>query len=349
MTINIGIDSCPFERNKQVGEDKFRSMIGCATVTEDLDGFNQAYYNGLQTSLKKNGLTTSRKVLASNEILTLTEGDFIVHEELFKSILPKISKLNIFYALFNSKRIPKIKVYGKKMIGSELCVEEFYNKHLINSFPHICLWKIYSYVYGTKAKVHIDHFQSESTEAWDIISKYPDINCYINGDMTNTLISTSDIICRLIDNRLSENGLFLHSDNISQIFPEFKKDQLFSHWIGNQHLPRITMLHTNKVKLHNYIKRPIFHVYIGKDTDINKKTILNSIPRFLNYVHSKEGCVKFFTDSDVNTMKDGDYLVYLYSNHKKEVELLKSLWENQMNLKVRAIDINDFKEKNSKV
>lgn len=347
MTTHVGIDSCVFQRLKPIQDategPKFVSLIGCAIITEDLDGFTQAYYAGLKNALKENKFNNRRKVLCSSEILALTSGNFVIHEKLFESILPKISKINIFFPIFNSKRIPKIKVYGKKKFGKELTFKEFYDNHLVNSFPHICLWKIFSYVHGTKSKVHIDHFQSETTEAWDIISKYPDISCYINGDMTNVLVSAADIMCRLIDNRLKDSNLFLNNENLSKILPELKKDQLFTHWIGNQHLPRITMLHTNKVLLHDYIKRPIFHIYIGKNARLDQKTIFNSIPKFLNYVHSKEGCIKFFTPSDVNTLKNGDYIVSLDKDLKKEVDILTGLWQTEMGFNVKSIDINNYK------
>ena len=117
-----------------------------------------------------------------------------------------------------------------------MCFIEFFNSHIVNSFPHICLWKIYNYVYGTNAHVYIDHFQSEITEAWNIISKYPQINCYINGDMTNVLISISDIICKLIYHRLNENDYFIRNENLFKIFPELNSKQLHVHLIGNKHL-----------------------------------------------------------------------------------------------------------------
>lgn len=342
MNVDIGIDACVFERVKQTEGNKFVSMIGCALVTEDLAGFREMYYYGLQKALKENGFKSTRKVLSSNEILTITQGNFAVHESLFQEVLPKISKVNVIFPILNSKRIPKIKVYGKKRFTKEMTFEEFYNSHLVNSFPHICLWKIYSYVYGTKAKVHIDHFQSEVTEAWDIISKYPDIYCYVNGDMTHVLISMADILCRLIDNRLQENRLFLNGGNLFKILPELGTQQLFSHWIGNVHLPRITMLHSNKVLLNDYIKRPIFHLYLGKNTDLDKKTVFHSVPKVMNYVHECNGCIKFFTPADVNSMKNGDHIICIDKNNKKEVEILKQLWENQLGIKITASDISNY-------
>lgn len=272
MAVHIGIDTCVFTRNDQDIEDKkFISMIGVAVATEDLEGFEELYKKALKDSFDEIGITINRNILSSNEILSITKGNIGIHENIFRAILPKISKLNIFFPIFNSKRILKIKVYGKKKHTKEISISEFYNRHLINSFPHICLWKIYNYIFGTKAVVYIDHFQSEITEAWEIISKYPKIYCYINGDITNTLISAADILCRLVENRLKEKNLFLRADNLVKIFPELKKNQLFCHWIGNHHLPKITMIHTNKVLLNKYIKRPIFYLYLEKGSKIDKK------------------------------------------------------------------------------
>ncbi|MGV8140948.1 MAG: hypothetical protein ACP5NW_00750 [Candidatus Woesearchaeota archaeon] len=347
MVVHVGIDSKDYSREKSTEEElenaTFFSMIGCAVVTEDYDNLVKTYTQALQQALLKKDIETDRKVLCSNEILTMTHGNFDVHEEIFSAIAPYISKLNIFYPVFNSKRIPKIKVYGKKRHIQEFTVKEFYNKHLKNSFPHICLWKIYSYIYGSKAQVYVDHFQSEITEAWDIISKYPHIHCYIKGDMTNPLISIADIMCKLIDHRLEEGDLFLREDNIIKILYEVEKNKIFVHCINNKHLPKISMLHTNKVSLDKFIKRPIFYLYLDKGSKLDTDVILSSCPKFLNFINLKDGCVKFFIPSDIYAIKNNDYIVYVNKHSKDDVDNLKELLENQMNIKINACNINDFK------
>ena len=260
MNTHIGIDSCVFEREKSNAPTKFRSMIGCAISTDDIKGFTQLYYDELQKALSLNGFKSDRKILSSSDILTITKGNFIVHEHLFKALIPKITKMDVIYPILNSKRIPKIKVYGKKKILKELTFDEFYDQHLVNSFPHICLYKIMNYVSRENAKVFIDHFQSEETEAWNLVSKYKDLYCYINGDKTNALISIADILCRLIDNRLEENNLFLDSKNFEKILPEIDKKKLYSHLVWNTDLPKITMVHSNKIILQDSCTQNIISI-----------------------------------------------------------------------------------------
>lgn len=346
MAVYLGIDACTYERpieSSELENKMFKSMIGCAVVTESLKEIKEAYFHGLKEGMKEIGFDCKRDVLSSFEILTITRGNMRVHERVLKETSPHISKLNIFYPIFNSKRIPKIKVYGKKKHIKEMLFDDFYNSHLLNSFPHICLWKIFSFVYGTKATVLIDHFQSELTNAWDDISKYPKIHCYVGGDMTNVLISLADIICKIVGHRLQEEDLFLRHDNLKKIFPEFKRDQFFSHWIGNPHLPRITMIHTNKVLLDKFIKRPVFYLLLGKESKIDKKVIINSSPKFMNFIHKKDGCVKFFSARDIYSMKDNDYLVCVNKKDKTEADNLKNLLQNQMNLKINSVNIIDVK------
>lgn len=345
MVIHIGVDACTYKREKENSEnskDFFKSMIGCAIVTENLDLIKKAYYNSLSKALVDLEIDCQRKVLCSSEILTYTNGDMKIHEEIFKAVHPHISKLNIFYVLLNSKRIPKIKVYGKKKIIKEIEFEEFYNSHLVNSFPHICLWKISSYIFGSKAQVHIDHFQSELTNAWQEISKHPSINCYIHGDMVNILISIADIICRLIDYRLKEKNYFLRGDNIIKIFPELENKQIHTHWVGNKDLPRITMIHTNRVQLNKIFKRPIFYIYKEQDCKLGKNIIFSSSPKFMNFVHKQSGCVKFFTKKDITTIKNNDYIITINKKSKEDADTIKELLEKQMGINITSSNINDF-------
>ena len=102
------------------------------------------------------------------------------------------------------------------------------------------------------------------------------------------------------------------------------------------------MLHTNKVPVDKFIKRPVFYLYLDKTCKLDKKTILNSSPRFLNYVHKSDGCTKFFISSDIYSMRDKDYLVCVNKKSKTETDNLKELLENQMKIKIKSVNINDL-------
>lgn len=283
-------------------------------------------------------------MISSNEILQLTEGDTSIHEDIFTSVLPYISGLNIFYTIFNSKKIAdsRIKIHGKRKLVQSVSVIDFYNQHLVNSFPHICLWKLYPFIHGTKANVYIDHFQSELTNAWEEVSVYPNIFCYYNGDMTNVLISLADMVCKIVNQRLYEKNLFLRSDNLVKIFPELGEQKLFTHHIGNKDLPKITNIHEKKIQLHKFIKRPVFYLYPGRDNKIDKKSIVNSIPKFINYVHKKDGCFKFYTPQDLQLIKDNDYLISIDSKNKEEIKTIQNLIYDQMNKKIHSCGIEDL-------
>ena len=348
MTVSLGIDSAVYRREvlDENGSDtkKFLSTIGCAVVTEDLTNLKKAYYTGIKSAFEKQELELYRDVISSNEILQLTEGDTSIHEDIFASVLPYISGLNIFYTIFNSKRIldNRIKIHGKRKEVQSVSVIDFYNQHLTNSFPHICLWKLYPFIYGKKANVYIDHFQSELTNAWEEISVYPNIFCYYNGDMTNILISLADITCKIVTQRLYEKNLFLRQDNLIKIFTDIEEQKLFTHHIGNRDLPNITNIHEKKIQLHRFIKRPVFYLYPGRDDKIDKKSILNSIPKFINFVHKKDGCFKFYTPQDIQTIKDNDYLVSFDSKNKEEITTLKNLIYGQMNKKIHSCSIENL-------
>ncbi|MFA7690487.1 MAG: hypothetical protein WCY18_05285 [Methanofastidiosum sp.] len=348
MAVSLGIDSVVFHKEvlSRNGFDKkiFLSMIGCAIVTEDLTNLKKAYYSGLKNAFKKHDLELYRDIISSNEILQITDGSTSIHEDIFTSVLPYISGINIIYTIFNSNRIlnNRIKIYGKRKEIQSVDIIDFYNQHLANSFPHICLWKLYPYIYGKKANVYIDHFQSELTNAWEDISVYPNIFCYYNGDMTNVLISLADIVCKIVSHRLYEKNLFLRSDNLINIFPDLEEQQLFTHYIGNKDLPKITNIHEKKIELHKFIKRPVFYLYPGRDNKIDKKSILNSIPKFINFVHKRDGCFKFYTPQDIQMIKDNDYLVSLDSKNKEDIITLKELIYGQMNKRIHSCSIEDL-------
>jgi hypothetical protein len=329
-------------KNAKTGEERIiQSMIGCAIVVEDENTFSEEYHKALFEGFAKTGIDPKRSVMCSNEILALTNGSYDIHEHLVTALAPHISKINIFYTRFNSKQIKEIIVYGK-VKPRTISIEEFYSKHLINCFPHICLWKIYSFVKGANATVHIDHFDSEITNAWEIVKKHEKIHCYTMGDMTNTYISFADIVCKLIQKRLTDKDLYLRIENMYKTLPEIAREKKFIHWINNKHLSRITMIHTNKVILTPIMQHPVFYIYTSPDTGMDHKTILFSSPKFLNYVHKKGGCVKFYTAQDIPFMKTGDYVAYVAEKHRAIIESVKTMIKSQYGVDINVGPIHVF-------
>lgn len=326
----IGIDSRIFKREnrKKNGEiGHFESILGIAVKVRDYLEYDKYYQSALKRSFEDNGREMDYLYYCMNDIKDYDEKYNII-QAFAKNISNEIEKIHVFYTLFSEKRQKEVKVYGRlskkkhiKLSEPTRTYEELRNKHLLNTFPSICAWKISQYFYPDTIEYHLDSYEGHINGAQEEIEQKGYARyVYTNGDCSNPVISTSDLLIDLLDTRLKEQNKFLLFDNIRPALPEFGDDVLV-YPISNKHLPFVTPL--EKVSINNLkvLKHPVFWVFKGEpliDSGTMKRSPLYR--NLIDYAARQYGIVKMFSKKDLDYFQPGDYGVYFNTMGKEIIE-----------------------------
>lgn len=326
----VGIDSRIFKREnrKRNGEiGHFESILGIAVKVKNYIEYDQKYQKALQLSFEDNGREMDYLYYCMNDIKDYHE-KYNIMQTFAENISKNIEKIHIFYTLFSKKRQKEVKVYGRlskrnhiKLSKPTRTYEELRNNHLLNTFPSICAWKLSHFLHPDTIEYHLDSYEGHINAAQEEIEKNGYIRyVYTNGDCSNPVISTADLLIDLLDTRLKEQNKYLLFDNIRPALPEFG-DNVLVYPISNKHLPYITPL--DKVPIDNWkvLKHPVFWAFKGESL-IDSGTMKRS-PLFRNlidYAARQYGIVKMFSKKDIEYFQPGDYGVYFNSMGKEIIE-----------------------------
>ncbi len=331
-----GIDSIPYRR--LWGEKEFISVLGSCVITKDIDSFNGKYNEVIEKILKINGLKRTRPVYSSCSLQKLFKNSdlcFKSLERILKEMESEIEKIRFMFSSY--PKTPEIFMFGDKRI-SKLPPKDFIKRHLFNSYPHICAWKIIEE--GYNYKIYTDAFFGYITKAWKEIENYNDLHVYLNGDECVPIISLTDIVLRILSKRLEDNSLFIGKSEIQKSFKSYDK-KVEVDYIGRGMLPRITPINNIPIPFERNLKHPIFFVMMPKTSFVSNRTFLES-PRgnlLFRIVHSNNGCIKFYDKKDDSELiKDGDFLVYFNEEGKKSAELIESFGININKINIKKID-----------
>jgi hypothetical protein len=345
MVTEMGIDcltsslkyTCPNGDTK-----KFDTVLGVALTTNNPAALRTKYESVLKEALAAEGIVSDRKILSSFEIFEHTQGGLQVHERVYEGLKNELEKINIFYTSFNTQRINQIKTFGRE--GTRIkTLEEFYNEHLNNAFPHICAWKLNTYIRNTNANVYCDNFFSYTTEAWEEIRDYPNMFVLTRGDQSNYLISLADIFVKYLDGKTKETKRSFYWPHIEKTLGLKKDEQkLYIHTICNKDLPKITPLAKAGVKLGRNMKHPIYFFMMPKGGTLDFNLILSKAPRLLNEVYEAGGCICAFHQRNHNGyIQDDDVFIYADNAGKVDAETIASLGNK--------LEIRDIKHYTSKI
>lgn len=326
MSKAIGIDSRKFVRKGSVND--FVAIIGTGIEVKSYDYFKEKYISIISDLFKKRGIVLDRTIYKSYDLQRLgITHDF--YKEFYDKISDHIDKLYFFYTYF--KKTPQtndISIYPLSSKKKTSFVE-FISKHLEPSYPHVCNWQLNTKFKYT-GKVYLDSFNGKVTNAWKTIEGSQSIFIIPNGDKSNALISTSDILINFFDSELSGIGGNLIPENIETIFSKFKNTKKLERlFISNACLGMIVPLsEALNMPVHQKYIHPICFIFKEAINTINEKTIENSpmFKKIIDLSFKNNGGFKFFdTDFDYNIISDEDYLVYFGENGKKTVDNLKNL------------------------
>jgi hypothetical protein len=321
--MTYGVDVVPFERYWKRG--MWKAVLGLCIGIENNEKFETEYEKAIEKILIKNGIKSKRHIHSSFSINRLSKDPLKasqIFEDMFETLKDHIQKFHFVLSMY--PKTQSIHMFGERRV-SFLPPKDFLERHLIESYPHVCAWKILSI--DKKAKVITDSFSGYVTNAWRDIDSNGDLEIFFNGDECNTLISMADMVLRVADKRLQDNSLFLGRKEINQIFPEIQ-NKLSADFLAWGALSDVTPLINKSMPIYKKIKHPIVFI-IGPQTDLVDNELIKYSPlgdSLLEFAHIKKGCLKMFHKKDDQQMiKDGDYFVYLDDEGKKAADLIKKL------------------------
>ena len=312
----------------------FLALIGICVIVEDYEKFKQDYCKVIKELFRKRNIPLTKKIYKSHEINKLNiDSDFF--KEFYENIKNKIKRLYICYSYFSNCNVSIFPLDHKK----DVSVIDFLTKHLDTSYPHVCLWELskdgfegYSYLDGINGKV---------TDAWKSIENSNNFCILPNGDKTNALISSADILITFLDNLLLEKRKKLNETEINEIFSDMK-DKIDISFVSNACFYSIIPL---SEKLNIPYMRKVAHptVYILKEKEkyIDESAIENSpiLKKIADFCFNKNGCYKFFDPKiDYEFITLQDYLISFGNDAGKSIECFKKMGYCFKNIGIEDLD-----------
>ncbi|MBI2971983.1 MAG: hypothetical protein HYY37_06185 [Candidatus Aenigmarchaeota archaeon] len=319
----LGVDCKRFIRKGLVND--FHAVIGIGIEVKSYDYFKEKYVSIISDLLRKRGITPDRAVYKSYDLqrLGLTH-DF--YQDFYRAILTHIDKIYFFYSYFkNTSTTSEVRIFPFTTKKRTTFID-FISNHLEPSYPHICMWGLHK-DFGYSGNVFLDNFNGKVTNAWRAIEHLQSFFVMPNGDKSNALISTSDILIHYFDTELRQNSGLLNPEDIKNVFDDDLKLEIS--FISNACLYNIIPLsEALKIPIHQKFSHPIFFIFKEKTSSINEKTIENSpmFKKIIDLSFKNNGSFKFFdTDFDFNVISDKDYFIHFGEEGKKTAQNLKNL------------------------
>lgn len=317
-------DGIPLEHFEPIPKDRdfkrvFKFLLGASVATRDKASFKKVYLESLQKSLESSGFTSKYQIYDSN--LLVSQVGYKITEiipRLLNLLCNDIEQIDVYCAYYTRP----MTVYGETQRQILLPIHFL---HLIDaSYPHICASK-YVREHGIDSNdiLELDHFQLGKTPAWENLETSGcEINLYFSGGMCNPLISISDLIVRLIEERLEQKVDEASVRKSLLDGCQILGKKVFFHPLGRDTeekryaTPRL-MLPAN---VDRYIKHPVTFT-IGKWPELFMDT-----PTFVGMQKDaikRDGCIKKYRPEDRTYWKiDQDTIVTL---DKTEEEKMKEL------------------------
>lgn len=199
---HAGFDSLLLKRSTSGadarGEGVFRALLGASVTVSDEDVFKEVYYHLIDETLAAFKIPRKKSIYKGAHLLQQAKDRGLrAISMLINKLEPHIEHIDVYCAYYAR---PYISMYGQSTLR-RLLPSSFIEKTQ-NAFPHICAWW-YLQRYGSNEPdtvMQIDHFQGEVTPAWrELTENHDEIEVFYSGDECNHLISTADLILKLIE------------------------------------------------------------------------------------------------------------------------------------------------------
>lgn len=329
----IGIDSVPIKQGSK--EYPKKGLIGVGVEIKDYPKFVLHYQKILQNIFEKYSCEYQRQVYCSRDLIEIFEFDDIpseikVLEEIKEGLLPYIDKIYFFYTFLFAMR--EISVFGatpnyhKIPVCSNKKGEKDFYGLIESSYPLNCAWYIQQN--NTKAKFLLDNFQGRISPSWDLLKK-DSISIYYQGDRCNYLISSADLLVRLMKLKMYRQKDCFVLEGINRICSQEFGEKYELCFLGKKYLKQITPNETKKIHAQKLIAHPIY--FISKENPLDSdetKSIENSplFKKMIEKISSANGCFKYYEKgNDEKLMISEDYFIFIGEKGESNFKKLKKL------------------------
>jgi len=351
----VGIDSMTFYHE---GKTTFRAPLGVAIEVTNYDDFNEKYVTIIKELKDKFHLDTPKLCVKGHFITSKIgpEASRWFNNEFVGKIIPELKMIYVCHAVISPIKIPNI-IFSN---GTQVPAMKFVDI-LTSSFNHVIAWNLLNqFSQMNESHLYIDHFTAVRTNAWDDLEANKNIFILSSGEYCNSLISTSDLLCKFINDNLFLNNKKMGFDGISEVFSAQQineiKPNMDSHEVsiimednnitklyqtGNSPFSMITPNSRRNIEVDSRLKHPVTFVLPSHKVEKEKKILENS-PIFdllVNDAFTNHGCVRSINlddlPNDVRYMKAGDKVItigdkaledanYLVKGYGLPVEIITS-------------------------
>jgi len=352
----VGFDSIKLELGAFA--TKFEGLLGVGITAVNEDSFKEKYITVLKSLFDSMGIDCNRLVCKSAEIAKFVPSpqsmiQFL--EAFFNNIDDEIERIDIYCTRFNSKKLPRITIYGADR-PEHIKPVQFVRK-IANGYPHVCAWRFLSHFGVTDYKVFLDHFETNQTPAWDFLSNFPNIKVLYKGDNCNCILSSADLFIRLTILLLKKNRATFNWRGLKKIHSAYSWDSKTStNTLGGQTyiLKNITPYTRNPINMSSFINHPIVFIPHESPSGMMSKEeqrLFENMPiytKLLNFLHYISGSFKYFNPvDDVKIAQEGDSLLVMGKRSESLLDYLKAggVTLNKITLEEIETQLKEFEKK----
>jgi hypothetical protein len=331
----MAADSKSFTRGS--GDRSFKGCLGvCLGFTKQYAEFvNGIFEYGHQ----------NRKVIKSFDLNKYFKDDRSGLLSCLSSFVSMLSqnevRINAIFTTLNTKLLPDgIKKYGLGRSPSTTKKPLDFLDELNNYYPYIATWKVSKIAQLNGSDVALDSFTGEYTNAWGELCAHHNVSVIPKGDQCNPFISSADLVTAFIDEYLSQNHLPLNEEMIKLSLNNCDANESHVFYVGHNDFDNIVPIKKEKINLVKYYRRPMIYI-LKEDILQHENKYIETSPlwgKLLNFGCDKNSGIKYISYSeDYNNIKDGDFLIYLGEEGKKQADYLMKLGHN-----INAISSEDI-------
>ena len=337
-----GIDSAQFYHG---GLTNFRAPFGVAVIVNDYDTFNSTYTR-IVNELKAKYNVNSPRICVKGHFLSMQIGSNNAHlfvEEFLEKILPSLNFIYVNHVILPPTKVPEIFCVN----GTKMSTMDFMDV-LIPSFNHVIAWNLLTEFPELKdLQIFIDHFTGKRTKAWEDLDGNKNIFILPSGEYCNSLISTSDLICRYIRGYLFTNKERFGFNGISNAFEAKGVKEALSdaqqnetsntlngdvklYQTNNSPFHMITPSSNHGIEVDSHLKHPVLFVLPSHRLP-KERNVLEYTPIFdllTNSAYEDCGSVHFLNPDDLRSavryIRHGDKIVTIGDKAFEDAKYLQN-------------------------
>lgn len=297
----VGFDSVLFQRRMiETPEKVFKAFISVGITTEDENQFRKRYDEALDKTFKQKNIRRKKLIYKGHHfILQAKDNTTEMICDVLEDLADSISRIDLYCGYYD---LEEISVFGEAS-GQVIKRMTFLEKNQ-HSFHHVCTWR-YLKDYGSDCKFKLDHFSGQRTPAWlELIDANPNIEIYFKGCECDPLISTSDLVLKLLQlhqyGTISGRSLF---QPITKRCPSFSPtSRKLNYHPMKRYLRMTTPIVPLLMNTTPYIKHPIFFIVWNPEAPRSRvRPMFEWSPLYdavIKKAYEENGCLKFVSPEE---------------------------------------------------